>query len=324
MKNQLISIVLPVFNEEAGIQATIDTLLNYIEQQEEQYELIFVDDGSKDKSVLIIKAALEQHDNIKLVEFSRNFGHQLAITAGLQYTKGDAVVVMDADLQDPPEVIPQMIKKWNEGYEIVYGKRMQRDGETFFKKITAKMFYRTFKHLATIDMPLDTGDFRLMDRKAVHQLLKLREQDPFVRGQVTWIGFKQTSVQYHRQERMAGETKYPLSKMIKLAIDGITSFSMKPLQFVNIFSIVPLVSGVFSLGYMIASSSYSLAGVGVTILLFTLGLLMLSIGILGSYLGRVLDQVNNRPRFIVSKTEGFEERNKGIHHFTDHFNQRVE
>lgn len=316
MKNQLISIVLPVFNEEAGIQATIDTLLNYIEQQEESYELIFVDDGSKDKSVAIINQAIAQHSNIKLVEFSRNFGHQLAITAGLEYTKGDAVVVMDADLQDPPEVIPQMIEKWHEGYEIVYGKRMQRDGETFFKKFTAKMFYRTFRKLATIDMPLDTGDFRLMDRKAVNQLMKLHEQDPFVRGQVTWIGFRQTSVKYHRQERIAGETKYPLSKMVKLAFDGITSFSMKPLQVVNIFSILPLASGVFSLGYLIVTSNYSLASVGVTILLFTLGLLMLSIGILGSYLGRVLDQVNNRPRYIVSKTEGFEARNKGIHDFS--------
>jgi dolichol-phosphate mannosyltransferase len=316
MKNQLISIVLPVFNEEAGIQATIDTLLNYIEQQEEKYELIFVDDGSRDKSVAIIKKALAQNDHIKLVEFSRNFGHQLAITAGLEYTKGDAVVVMDADLQDPPEVIPQMIKKWHEGYQIVYGKRMQRDGETIFKKFTAKMFYRTFQKLATINMPLDTGDFRLMDRRAVQQLLKLHEKDPFVRGQVTWIGFKQTSVLYHRQERIAGETKYPLSKMIKLAVDGITSFSMKPLHFVNLFSVLPLASGVFSLGYLIATSNYSFASIGVTVLLFTLGLLMLSIGILGSYLGRVLDQVNNRPRFIVSKTEGFEERNKGIHHFS--------
>lgn len=316
MKNQLISIVLPVFNEEAGIQATIDILLNYIEQQEEKYELIFVDDGSRDKSVAIIKKALAQNDHIKLVEFSRNFGHQLAITAGLEYTKGDAVVVMDADLQDPPEVIPQMIKKWHEGYQIVYGKRMQRDGETIFKKFTAKMFYRTFQKLATINMPLDTGDFRLMDRRAVQQLLKLHEKDPFVRGQVTWIGFKQTSVLYHRQERIAGETKYPLSKMIKLAVDGITSFSMKPLHFVNLFSVLPLASGVFSLGYLIATSNYSFASIGVTVLLFTLGLLMLSIGILGSYLGRVLDQVNNRPRFIVSKTEGFEERNKGIHHFS--------
>ncbi|HLQ87845.1 MAG TPA: glycosyltransferase family 2 protein, partial [Enterococcus sp.] len=272
--------------------------------------------GSKDKSVEIIKRALAQNDHIKLVEFSRNFGHQLAITAGLEYTKGDAVVVMDADLQDPPEVIPQMIKKWREGYQIVYGKRMQRDGETIFKKFTAKMFYRTFQKLATINMPLDTGDFRLMDRRAVQQLLKLHEKDPFVRGQVTWIGFKQTSVLYHRQERIAGETKYPLSKMIKLAVDGITSFSMKPLHFVNLFSVVPLTSGVFSLGYLIATSNYSFASIGITVLLFTLGLLMLSIGILGSYLGRVLDQVNNRPRFIVSKTEGFEERNKGIHHFS--------
>ena len=307
-----ISVIVPVYNGEKDIERCLFSLLN----QTMAIDIIVVDDGSKDKSVAIINQAIAQHSNIKLVEFSRNFGHQLAITAGLEYTKGDAVVVMDADLQDPPEVIPQMIEKWHEGYEIVYGKRMQRDGETFFKKFTAKMFYRTFRKLATIDMPLDTGDFRLMDRKAVNQLMKLHEQDPFVRGQVTWIGFRQTSVKYHRQERIAGETKYPLSKMVKLALDGITSFSMKPLQVVNIFSILPLASGVFSLGYLIVTSNYSLASVGVTILLFTLGLLMLSIGILGSYLGRVLDQVNNRPRYIVSKTEGFEARNKGIHDFS--------
>ncbi|WP_125711546.1 glycosyltransferase family 2 protein [Companilactobacillus kedongensis] len=312
--DQLISIILPVFNEEAGIQTTIDTLLNYVEQQKERYEFIFVDDGSKDRSVKIIETSMEQHENIKLVKFSRNFGHQLAITAGLQYATGDAVVVMDADLQDPPEVIPKMIQKWHEEYDIVYGKRIQRDGETLFKKFTASAFYRIFRKMATIDMPLDTGDFRLMDRRAVIQLRKLHEQDPFVRGQVTWIGFKQTSVMYHRQERIAGETKYPLSKMIKLAIDGITSFSMKPLQLANIFSVVPIVSGIFSLGYLLISGSYSLASVGVTVLLFTLGLLLLSVGILGSYLGRVLDQVNDRPRFIVSETEGFQERNKGIHH----------
>lgn len=309
----LISIVLPVFNEEPGIQTTIDTLLNFIEQQEERYELIFVDDGSTDKSVSIIKKAISQNDNIKLVEFSRNFGHQLAITAGLQYTKGDAVVVMDADLQDPPEVIPQMIKKWHEGYDIVHGKRVQRDGETVFKKATAKIFYRLFQKLSTVDMPLDTGDFHLMDRKAVKTLLKLHEQDPFVRGQVSWIGFNQTSVSYHRQERVAGETKYPLSKMIKLALDGVTSFSMKPLQFVSILSILPFISGLFYLIYLLISGNFNTASVGITILLFSVGFLMLSIGIMGSYLGRVLEQVNNRPRFIVSKTIGFENRNQNIH-----------
>ncbi|MFD1471035.1 glycosyltransferase family 2 protein [Companilactobacillus mishanensis] len=309
-----ISIVLPVFNEEAGIKTTIETLERYVSKQDENYELVFVDDGSKDESAKIIKFEIEKNDNIKLVEFSRNFGHQLAITAGLQYTKGDAVVVMDADLQDPPEVIPRMIEKWHEGYDIVYGKRKQRDGETFFKKFTSAMFYRTFKKLATIDMPLDTGDFRLMNRKAVQQMQRLHEQDPFVRGQVTWIGFKQTSVEYHRHERIAGETKYPLSKMIKLALDGITSFSMKPLQLANIFSALPLVGGLVYLIYLIATGGFTATTVGITLMLFSVGLVFLSMGIFGSYLGRVLDQVNDRPRFVVSETVGFDQRAKTIHH----------
>ncbi|MQS88767.1 glycosyltransferase family 2 protein [Companilactobacillus mishanensis] len=309
-----ISIVLPVFNEEAGIKTTIETLERYVSKQDENYELVFVDDGSKDESAKIIKFEIEKNDNIKLVEFSRNFGHQLAITAGLQYTKGDAVVVMDADLQDPPEVIPRMIEKWHEGYDIVYGKRKQRDGETFFKKFTSAMFYRTFKKLATIDMPLDTGDFRLMNRKAVQQMQRLHEQDPFVRGQVTWIGFKQTSVEYHRHERIAGETKYPLSKMVKLALDGITSFSMKPLQLANIFSALPLVGGLVYLIYLIATGGFTATTVGITLMLFSVGLVFLSMGIFGSYLGRVLDQVNDRPRFVVSETVGFDQRAKTIHH----------
>lgn len=309
-----ISIVLPVFNEEAGIRTTIDTLEDYVSQQPEDYELVFVDDGSKDKSVEIIKSELEKNDNIRIVEFSRNFGHQIAITAGLQYTSGDAVVVMDADLQDPPEVIPRMIEKWHEGYDIVYGKRKQRDGETAFKKFTAAMFYRTFQKLATIDMPLDTGDFRLMNRKAVNQMQRLHEHDPFVRGQVTWIGFKQTSVEYHRHERVAGETKYPLSKMIKLALDGITSFSMKPLQLVNIFAALPLVGGLIYLIYLIATGGFTAMTVGITLMLFSVGFVFLSLGIFGSYLGRVLDQVNDRPRFIVRDTVGFQKRQSSIHH----------
>ncbi len=309
-----ISIVLPVFNEEEGITTTIDTLEAYVDKQPEEYELVFVDDGSKDKSVEIMKAEAEKHDNIKIVEFSRNFGHQIAITAGLQYTSGDAVVVMDADLQDPPEVIPAMIEKWRQGYDIVYGKRKQRDGETFFKKFTAAMFYRTFKSLATIDMPLDTGDFRLMNRKAVNQMQRLHEQDPFVRGQVTWIGFKQTSVEYHRHERVAGETKYPLSKMIKLALDGITSFSMKPLQIANVFSALPLVGGLIYLIYLIATGGFTAATVGITLMLFSVGFVFLALGIFGSYLGRILDQVNDRPRFIVRDTVGFDQRASSIHH----------
>ena len=197
-KSELISIVLPVFNEEDGITSTIDTLEKFISNQPQNFELIFVDDGSKDKSVELIEQEQAQYSNIKLVQFSRNFGHQLAITAGIRYTNGDAVVVMDADLQDPPEVIVDMIKKWHDGYDVVYGKRISRDGESLFKKITAAAFYRTLKHITSVHIPVDTGDFRLMDVKVVNQLKRMNEPDPFVRGMVSWVGFKQTDVNYER------------------------------------------------------------------------------------------------------------------------------
>ncbi|WP_129045219.1 glycosyltransferase family 2 protein [Companilactobacillus metriopterae] len=306
----LISIVLPVFNEEEGIQDTIDTLLNFTEQQEENFELIFVDDGSKDHSVEILSHAADYYENIKLVEFSRNFGHQNAITAGLDYISGDAVVVMDADLQDPPEVITSMVKKWKEGYDVVYGKRAQRDGESVFKKATASMFYRTFRKLSSIDMPLDTGDFRLMDKKVVYQLQQLKEYDPFVRGQVTWVGFKQTSVVYHRHERNAGETKYPLSKMLKLATDGIKSFSIKPLLFANIFAAIPFVGSIIYLITIIATSSYSAESFGIVVILLSISLMLVTLGIVGDYMGRILNQVNKRPRYIVRDLKGFQQNEK--------------
>src|SRR5699024_2772432 len=230
MMRNLISIVLPVYNEEAVIVKTIEVLENFVEKQPQDFELLFIDDGSTDTSVSLIKAMQQKYLNIKLIKFSRNFGHQLAISAGIRYTMGDAVVVMYADLQDPPSVIPELIKEWKKGAQVVYGKRKSRAGETWFKKISASLIYRCLQKIASINIPLDTGDFRLMDRRVIKELRKMNETDPFVRGLVSWVGFKQTSVEYERKERIAGSSKYPLKKMVNLALSGITSFSDFPLK----------------------------------------------------------------------------------------------
>ncbi|EEI71136.1 MAG: glycosyltransferase family 2 protein [Lentilactobacillus hilgardii] len=313
----LVSIVLPVFNEEQGIERTIDTLEAFISNQPQEFELIFVDDGSKDKSVALITEAQKLHRNIKIVQFSRNFGHQLAITAGIRYTSGDAVVVMDADLQDPPSVIVEMIKKWKEGAEVVYGKRVSRDGETFFKKITAAIFYRTLRKITSINIPLDTGDFRLMDRKVVHELSKMNETDPYVRGMVSWVGFNQASVEYERQERIAGESKYPLSKMIRLAMDGVTSFSAFPLQLANWLGTLSII---FSIGYLIITlfTGFKTLQFAVFSLFLLVGLVFLSLGLVGSYLYRVFEASRKRPLYIVAKTSGFQSATQEVHDASKH------
>lgn len=305
----LISIVLPVFNEEDGINNTIEILEKFIEYQAEKYELIFVDDGSKDKSIEIINKAQNKYSNIKIVEFSRNFGHQLAITAGIRYANGDAVVVMDADLQDPPSVIPNMIQKWHEGYDVVYGKRLVREGETLFKKITAKIFYRLMQKISNIDIPLDTGDFRLMDRKVVNTLSKLREPEPFVRGLVSWVGFKQTAVQYERQERLAGETKYPLSKMTRLANDGLTSFSDVPLKLINYVGTISIMIGLIY-GFIMMFNQFTTIIFATSALFILSGMIMLGMGIIGNYLFRTFDASKHRPQYVVANSYGFQSHHK--------------
>lgn len=299
-----ISIVLPVYNEEAGIKNTIEVLENFVECQIETYEIIFVDDGSVDSSVDIIRHAQSQYENIRLVEFSRNFGHQLAITAGIRYTKGDAVVVMDADLQDPPSVIPNMIEKWQEGFDVVYGKRLIREGESFFKRFSAKAFYRVMHKVANVDIPLDTGDFRLMDRKVVDALSKLNEPEPFVRGLVSWVGFKQTAVTYERQERNAGVTKYPLTKMIRLASDGITSFSKIPLKIVNYTGFISIIAGVIY-GLITVFTGISTLTFAISLMCVLSGMIMLALGIIGDYLYRTFDASKHRPQYVVSNSYGF-------------------
>ena len=230
MKRPTLSLVLPIFNEEAVLPELRARLSEFMVRLPEDTEVIFVDDGSKDDSLRLLRDMARSESHYKVIGFSRNFGHQVAITAGIDYARGEAVVVMDADLQDPPEVVVEMLEKWREGYDVVYGKRRSRAGETWFKLVTARWFYRIFAAMIPIEVPLDTGDFRLMSRRVVVALRELREVHRFVRGMVSWIGFKQTAVLYDRAGRFAGETKYPLRKMIRFALDGITSFSILPLR----------------------------------------------------------------------------------------------
>ncbi|MFD1412154.1 glycosyltransferase family 2 protein [Lapidilactobacillus gannanensis] len=305
MTDKLISIVLPVYNEHEILPTTIQTLEDFVAGQPQDYELIFVDDGSRDYSATIVEHARLKYHNLKLVQFSRNFGHQIAITAGIRYASGDAIVVMDADLQDPPEVIPAMIKQWQAGYQVVYGKRLQRDGETWFKKISAHWFYRILAKLTTIQIPTDTGDFRLIDRQVAETLKKVNEDDPYVRGLVSWVGFRQTAVEYERHERLAGKSKYPLKKMIKLAFDGITSFSAVPLKFATWLSAI-----LISFGILLGLISLIVGqATNITLLVFMMclcsGVILLIIGILGVYLSRIFAASRQRPLYIVANTVGF-------------------
>jgi polyisoprenyl-phosphate glycosyltransferase len=224
------SIIIPMFNEEAVIQETYRRLKYVMSGLGEPYELLFVNDGSKDRSAQIIRDYGLWDDTVKLIDLSRNFGHQIAITAGMDYASGDAVIIIDADLQDPPEMIAPMIDKWKEGFEVVYAQRVKRNGETLFKKWSAGLFYRILRASTDISIPVDTGDFRLMDRRVCEEMKRLPENNRFVRGLVSWVGFRQTSIEYERDERLAGVTKYPLKRMIKLSLDGISSFSYKPLK----------------------------------------------------------------------------------------------
>jgi glycosyltransferase involved in cell wall biosynthesis len=228
-----ISIVVPVYNEEKSIRLMYDRLLASISKISSNFEIIYVNDGSRDNSFLELVKLSKEDSRVKYINFSRNFGHQIAVTAGLDKSKGDAVVIIDGDLQDPPEVIPEMYAKHKEGFEVVYGQRLKRKGESFFKKITAKYFYRILKKITSVNIPVDTGDFRLIDRKIVNDLKNMPEQNKFLRGQIAWLGYRQTSVFFERDERKFGETGYPFSKMLKFALDGITGFSDVPLQFVT-------------------------------------------------------------------------------------------
>ena len=226
----ILSVVAPCFNEEGVLHELYRRIGQVLDGSGESWELVLVNDGSRDRTPEIMRELHAQDERVKVVDFARNFGHQIAVTAGMDYAQGDAVVLIDADLQDPPELILEMLAKWREGYEVVYAIRAERKGETWFKEFTAKMFYRIIYKITDIDIPMDTGDFRLMDRKVVNALKTMHEKHRFMRGMSVWVGFRQTGVKYVRAERYAGETKYPLKKMLKFAMDGITSFSYFPLQ----------------------------------------------------------------------------------------------
>lgn len=313
--NSKLSIVIPCFNEEEVICETVKQIVTFADALSDLHvEIIFVDDGSKDGTLGLLEAASSCETRIKIISFSRNFGHQIAVTAGVNASTGDAVVLIDADLQDPPDVIHQMLAKWQEGFDVVYGVRTERVGESSFKLGSAKLFYRLLNKFSSVAIPLDTGDFRLMDRRVVNVLASMPEQDRFVRGMVAWVGFKQCALPYKRVERFAGVSKYPLRKMLRFALDGILSFSIKPLQVAVGFGFVCASFSVCGILYALFLRLFTNIWVeGWTALmiavLFIGGVQMICIGILGEYVGRIYNEAKKRPLYIVKSQVGFDELN---------------
>ena len=308
----ILSVVAPCFNEEGVLHELYRRISQVLDGAGESWELVLVNDGSRDRTPEIMRELHAQDARVKVVDFARNFGHQIAVTAGMDYAQGDAVVLIDADLQDPPELILEMLTKWREGYEVVYAIRAERKGETWFKEFTAKMFYRIIYKITDIDIPMDTGDFRLMDRKVVNALKTMHEKHRFMRGMSVWVGFRQTGVKYVRAERYAGETKYPLKKMLKFAMDGITSFSYFPLQVATYIGFVAALFAVLGILVTIVlrlSGSHAFFGQATTLVsvLFLGGVQLICLGIIGEYLGRIYDEVKGRPLYIVRDALGFDE-----------------
>ena len=309
----VLSVVVPLFNEEGNVAALVERLVRIVEALPGRpaFEVVLVNDGSRDATLERIRDEMRQRPNIVLVNLSRNFGHQLAATAGLDVAQGEAVVLMDGDLQDPPELIAQFVERWREGYDVVYAIRRTRKGESPFKLLTARMFYRTIKRLTNVSIPVDTGDFRLMSRRVVEALKNSRERHRFLRGMVSWVGYKQTGVEYDREERLSGQTKYPLSKMMKFAIDGITSFSDVPLRFASylgfvvstaafIYAVIIILFKAFHFGTPEYARGWASTMV---VILFLGGVQLIGIGILGEYLGRIYDEVKARPLYLISEIE---------------------
>ena len=306
MPRPALSLIIPVYNEEA-ILAELDRRLKaFLGEVDETWEVVFIDDGSHDKTAAGLNALAAEEPRYKVISFSRNFGHQIAITAGMDRAEGDAVVIMDADLQDPPEVVAEMIQKWREGYDVVYGQRSTRHGESIFKRATAAAFYRLLRMMLPIEVPLDTGDFRLMSRRVVLSMRALREQNRFVRAMVSWVGFKQIAVRYERPERFAGETKYPLRKMLRFAVDGITSFSIVPLRmatWLGLFSgVVAIVTSAWAVyAAMTDKTVPGWATIMIAVALAASAQLIMT-GILGEYIGRIYEEVKRRPLYVVADT----------------------
>ena len=302
-----LSVVIPIYNEEGNIPLLYERLTAVMQGMGISWEFIFINDGSRDRSIQLLKELGGKDPRVRYIDFSRNFGHQIAVSAGLDHSRGEAVVIMDADLQDPPELLPDMYRKYKEGFEVVYARRRSREGESWFKKTTARLFYRMLSRLSTVEIPLDTGDFRIIDHKVVEVLRNMPEKSKFLRGQISWIGFRQTFLEYDRQERHAGETNYPFKKMLSLALDGITGFSDLPLRFVTYFGL--LVTGFAFLGTLYVLYSRFVmrdyvegwSSLMITVL-FIGGVQMIAIGVIGEYLSRIHANVRNRPLYIVRES----------------------
>ena len=302
-----LSIIIPIYNEAGNIQVLFERLRNVVRDMNMNVEYVFVNDGSRDNSIDLIKGLAKTNSEVHYLDFSRNFGHQVAVAAGLDYCTGKSAVIIDADLQDPPELIANLVRKWKEGYEVVYAKRRSREGESFLKKFTAKLFYRTLKRITSINIPVDTGDFRIIDRKVIDVLKKMPEQQKFLRGQISWIGFRQTYIEYDRDERHSGASGYTYKKMLRFALDGITSFSNLPLRFATITGFV--VSGIafllilYALYERLVTKNYVPGWASLMLaVLFIGGVQLISIGIIGEYISRMSSNIRNRPLYILRET----------------------
>ena len=300
----ILSIVAPNYNEAGSVQEFYHRMCAVMETTGESWELVWVDDGSTDGSTDMIRELAGQDPRLRPVIFARNFGHQIAVTAGMDYARGQAVVIMDSDLQDPPEVVLDMIAKWKEGYEVVYAQRTEREGESWFKLFTASLFYRLIYRITDVNIPLDTGDFRLLDRKVLKVINQMRERHRFLRGMSVWVGFRQTGVHYKRAARFAGETKYPLKKMIKFAGDAITGFSYFPLQLAMYVGFIAAGLSILAIPAVMAlrlAGLQAFFGQATTLIavLFLGGVQLISLGILGEYIGRIYDEAKGRPLYIV-------------------------
>lgn len=308
-----ISVVIPMYCEEEVADICYKRVVNNLKKLSDKYsyEIIFINDGSKDSTLEILKKIASNDDNVKIISFSRNFGHQAAVTAGIRNVTGDAVIIMDADLQDPPELFNGMIEKWEEGYEVVYGKRRTREGESIFKLLTAKMFYNTLNKLSEIEIPKDTGDFRLVDRKVIDVIATLPEHNKFLRGLFSWVGFNQYPYEYNRVNRVAGKTKYPFKKMFKLATDGILSFSVKPLKIVGAIGIFSVIVSIIILIYSIVSYMFKLNSLipGWTSIMCTMtfigGIILISLWMIGEYIARIYEESLGRPEYIIDELINF-------------------
>lgn len=309
-----ISIIIPMYYEQEVAEVCYQRITQVLKNiPNYTYEIICINDGSKDKTLEILETLSKTDKNLKIISFSRNFGHQAAVTAGLKHVTGDAIVIIDADMQDPPELIPQMLELWEQGNEVIYGKRKARKGESVFKLMSAKVFYKTLNALSDVEIPKDTGDFRLVDRKVVDTINSLPEHNKFLRGLFSWVGYKQIPFEYERKERFAGKTKYPLKKMLKLASDGIISFSTKPLKLVGCLGIMAIILSIIVLLYSIISYIFNLnnltpgwTSIMVAITLFS-GVQLLSIWIMSEYMARIYDESKQRPQYIIDKKINIDE-----------------